>query len=442
MRVAFVALETTHHLDRGNPTGGDAATDGEAATAEDPGDVSGDADEGGDSTATEAPEATDGGDGPASDGDEQQAAIQGATGEGGDTGDGRSRSRNDRGEAADGTSNEGARRIERLARQLAERGHEVGVFCAKTWRGGPTTTDDVGVTYYGVTQEVAPTSFGLRLPWKLAGFGPDVIHATPAPAAQVVAASFGGTLARAPLLLEYYGDADPAGSRWADRALAVPDRIVTPSEMVRTTLRERGVEDDRLVHIPEGIDVERLRDAEPEDGVDVAFAHPLDGTSNLESLLLGLAELRDKDWTATVIGDGPAREDYERQVRDLRIDDRVEFRGACDRDERLSIYRGAHAFVQTAYREYFATELLWALASGCVGIVEYQAESSAHELIENYDRSFRVTDPQTLADAIVDAGDLEPMDFDDSFERFDYREILESYLACYREVREEHGLMG
>lgn len=335
---------------------------------------------------------------------------------------------------------EGNRRVERLARHLADRGHDVRIFCAQTWEGYEETTDEAGVTYHGVTAAPTPASFAVRLPWLLARFGPDVIHTTPTPASQVVAAGLGGTLGRAPLLAEFYGDADPNG-RLAGRALSAPARIVTPSEMVRTDLRERGVAAESLQIIPESVDMDLLRETDPEESVDIAFAHPLDDTANLESLLLALAELRDRDWTATIVGDGPAREAYENQAADLRIDDRVDFRGECDREERLAIYRGAHAFVQTAYQEYFATELLWALAAGCVGIVEYQAESSAHELIENYERSFRVTDPETLADAIVDAGSLDPMAVDDRFDRYDHREILESYLQCYRDLQSEFGLL-
>ena len=336
---------------------------------------------------------------------------------------------------------EGNQRVERIAHHLAERGHDVTIFCTKSWEEGVETVAESGVVYRAVASAPNPTTFGLLLPWRLARFGPDVIHATPTPASQVAAASVGGTLARAPLVLEFYGDADPQGTRFGARALSVPDTIVTPASMVRTTLRERGVPDEKLRHIPEGIDMELLRSVDPEDDVDIAFAHPLDETSNLESLLLALAELRDRDVTATVVGDGPAREEYERQAADLRIDDRVEFRGACDREERLAIYRGAHVFVQTAYQEYFATELLWALASGCVGIVEYQAESSAHELIENYDRSFRVTDPQTLADAIVDAGELDAMALDEDFDRFDHDAILEEYLQCYRDLQAQFGVL-
>jgi len=161
--------------------------------------------------------------------------------------------------------------------------------------------------------------------------------------------------------------------------------------MVRTSARERGATEHGTTVIPESIDMDLVRGADPAEKVDVAFAHSLDDSANLESLFLGLAELREKDWSVTIIGDGPNRSDYERQASDLRIDDRVEFVGACDRERRVEIYKGAHVFVQTAYREFFASELLWALACGCVGIVEYQARSSAHELIEHRERSFRVT---------------------------------------------------
>jgi glycosyltransferase involved in cell wall biosynthesis len=193
--------------------------------------------------------------------------------------------------------------------------------------------------------------------------------------------------------------------------------------------------------IPEPIEMNVIRSVAPADELDVVYAHDLDGTSNAESFLLGLAELRDRDWSATVIGDGPQRRSYERQAADLRIDDRVTFAGACDRGQRVAIYRGAHAFVQTARRAYFATELLWALACGCVGIVEYQAQSSAHELVEDYERSYRVTDPQEIADAIDDAGEFDRRTIDDEWADYDRGSILDRYLQTYRDLQREFGVV-
>jgi glycosyltransferase involved in cell wall biosynthesis len=206
--------------------------------------------------------------------------------------------------------------------------------------------------------------------------------------------------------------------------------------MVRTRVRKFGATRSQTRIIPESIDFDRIDSVDPAEEIDVVSAHRLDASANIEDLLLGLAELRERDWTATVIGDGPKREAYEQEATDLRIDDRVTFIGACDRDRRLELYRGAHAFVQTAYHEQFATELLWALACGCVGIVEYQAESSAHELIENYDRSYRVTDPQGLADAIIDTGEFDRQTKNDTWESHDHDIVIEQYLDAYRTVGE------
>jgi glycosyltransferase involved in cell wall biosynthesis len=206
-------------------------------------------------------------------------------------------------------------------------------------------------------------------------------------------------------------------------------------------VRERGASEEDTSVIPQAVDFDRIRSVDPDETIDVVYANHLDGTANAESLLLALAELREKDWSAAIVGDGPERDAVEAEVSDLRIDDRVEFVGACDRDERISIYRGAHVFVQTALRENFATELLWALASGCVGIVEYQAESSAHELIETRERTFRATDPQQIADAIVEAGSFERRSVDDRYAAYDEGPIAGRYLDLYERLTSEHGFV-
>jgi len=330
----------------------------------------------------------------------------------------------------------GSRRFERIARLLADRGHEVTIFCAQWWNDYSDERVEDGIRYRGVTLGPAISSFCTRLPVLLAQYGPDVIHARPTPPQQVVAAHAGSKLARAPLVVEWYGDeqvdGDDRSTRWA---VQKPQEVITPSQLVRTELRKLGASEDRVIIIPESIDFSLVESVEPAEDVDIVFGHPLDETANLEALLLGLAELREREWSVTIVGDGPKREKYEQEVADLRIDNRVNFVGSCDRKQRLSIYRGARAFVQTAYREYFATELLWALACGCVGIVQYQVESSAHELIENYERSYKVTNPQQMADAIVDAGEFDHQTVDDHWRSHDHDRIIEQYLHIYRELQ-------
>ncbi len=327
------------------------------------------------------------------------------------------------------------RRVERIARLLTEGGHEVTVFCSQWWDDYRDTFIVDGVRYRGVTYGTALSSFCTRLPVLLARYRPDVIHTGVFPPQQVTAALTGSRLARTPLVVEWYGtEGIDENGRLTATVTGRPELIITPSELVRTQVRELGATEANTTTIPESIDCSLTRSVEASEDVDIVYSHPLDDTANLDDLLLALAELRQRDWQATIIGEGPRREEYELEVQKLRIDDRVTFAGACDLEQRVSLYRGAHVFVQTATSEQFPTELLWALACGCIGVVEYHTDSSAHELIEHYERSYRVTNPSQIADAIVDAGEFEHRTRDDELVSFDHSAVIEQYLDAYQRL--------
>ncbi|ARS88888.1 glycosyltransferase family 4 protein [Natrarchaeobaculum aegyptiacum] len=333
------------------------------------------------------------------------------------------------------------RRLHRILQLLQDQDHEIDVYCARFWEGDLPTFERDGITYHGLAPDLeSQGKFLAKLPTELARTNADVVHLSADPAKQVLAARSGTTLARVPTVLEWYGAGGVPNDWWSRRAAKWADRIVTPSELVGTWVRELGADGDDVDVVPNPIDVARIRSVDPGDPVDVVYARDLDEDANLESLFLALAELRDRDWSATVIGDGPERDAYERLASDLRIDDRVTFAGDCSLEDRIATYRGARVFVQTAEHCVFPTEMLWALTAGCVGIVEYHTDSSAHELVEGWDRGFRTTSAEELADAIVDAGQLEQRDFDDRFADYDEATVRDRYLTIYRSVQESAGL--
>jgi glycosyltransferase involved in cell wall biosynthesis len=337
---------------------------------------------------------------------------------------------------------EHAHRLGAVAEDLAARGHDVTVCCAQWWDGTPGTFEHADVTYRAVTESLDGGGFGVRLPWVLHRLDPDVVHAAAARPGTVLAARAGSVLAGASVVADWYDPPadNPAG--WTTRRAARwPATVVTPSRMVKTEVRELGAAGDDVTVIPTGVEMDRVRDVEPAGDADIVYSRRLDADANLESVLLALAEYRERDWTAAVIGDGPERDRYERQASDLRIDDRIEFVGDCSVDERLARFKRAHVYVQTARRASFALDLLRALACGCVGVVEYHAASSAHELVETEPRGFLATDDEALVDCVADAGDLPRKDVDESFARYARSEVLESYLDCYRDVQKEYGLM-
>jgi glycosyltransferase involved in cell wall biosynthesis len=332
-------------------------------------------------------------------------------------------------------------RTAQLASALADRDHDVTVFCSQWWDDGEVTTTDeaTGVAYRAVTHHPSAPDlrFAARLPGVVSGFDPDVIHAVHEPHPIVLGAGTAARISRAPLVVDWY-EADPGSGRGGrTRRLAArrPDRVIAPSRLVETELRELGAPADGIMRIPDAIDMDAIRGIDPEPVADIVYARRLDGEAGLESLLLALAELRRFDWSLAVVGDGPERRTCERRAAEFRIDDRVSFLGARPPGERIAIMKGARVAVHTAHRTPFPREFLRALACGCVGVAVYRAASSAHELIETHPRGIRVSSDDQLADAIRRAAGMDHRTVDSSFAPFDEDAVVDRYLACYREAR-------
>ncbi|MBP1921350.1 glycosyltransferase involved in cell wall biosynthesis [Halorubrum alkaliphilum] len=325
-------------------------------------------------------------------------------------------------------------RTRRVARGLAERGHDVIWLCARWWGGDVERFESDGFTYRAVVPDPSPTAFVARLPTALRRADPAVVHAVNSPPTPTLAATVARRLRGPPVLVDWWRD-HPADSRRGYRLLARDaDAITTPSRTTKTRVREHGATGDAVRVVPESIDTELIADAAIDDRFDAVYSRRLDRHANVETFLLALAEIRGRDWTAAVIGDGPERERIESTARDLRIADRVEFLGNLPLDERVPIFKGTHAFAQTATWETFASELLLALACGCVGLVEYQADSSAHELVEGRTRGRLVTSPAELADELVAVGELDRRTTEPEFDSYDHDAVLDRYVDLYTEL--------
>ncbi|MFB6300332.1 MAG: glycosyltransferase [Halobacteriales archaeon] len=330
-------------------------------------------------------------------------------------------------------------RMRRLRELLVDRGHEICVFCSQWWEGRPDEFEHDGIRYRAIMDDVDGPGwrFVTGAPRPIRRFDPDIIHGVNAMPRDIFGAWMASIYSRTPLLLEWY-DPNPA-LQWSSRmrrlSVTVPDHLVVPANTIETRVRELGRKPDDIEIIPTGIELDLIRSIDPADGADIVYSRTLDDAANLESLLLALAELRDHDWRVVVIGDGPERRNYERQATDLRIADRIEFVGDCSLEERIARFKDSHVYVQTALRTSFPIDLIRALACGCLGIVEYQAESSAHEFVEQEPRGFLTTSESELTQAIVDAGAYEHLDYDESFAEYDENRIIERYLERYETLR-------
>lgn len=331
------------------------------------------------------------------------------------------------------------RRTRRTAERLAARGHDVTVLCARWWDGDLREFERNDVEYVAVTETPAVGSFASKVPFALRRARPDVVHAANSPPTQVTAAKAAARFLRAPVVVDWWAERDEDSKSASRRAARAPKRLITPSRMVETDVRAYGASEESLRVVPESIDFDLVRESDVDARADVVYARRIDEHANVESFLLALAELRDRDWRAAVVGDGPELDAAKQTAAELRIADRVEFLGDLPPAEFVPILKGARVFAQTAAVEPFATNLLWALACGCVGIVEYQARSSAHELVENRDRGVRVTSPQELADQIAAAARADDRAINEAFASYDHDDVIRRYEECYAEAVDDYG---
>lgn len=321
-------------------------------------------------------------------------------------------------------------RLEGVIQGLVGAGHDCPVVTTRWWGDRRSHHHDRWSTHHAAgASHLGPTGTFRRL----VGLDPDIVHLLDVPPSTILAGSLVGTLRRVLVVYEASGFDAPiaANTSLAGIARGSIDRAIVPAEAVETTLLEAGV-DVPVERIADPIDIDEIRSVVPNHRADIVWSAPGHGEQDLEMLLLGLAELRRRDWQALLLGPLDAPDDIHQQMTALGIADRIEIIPRPSRRERIAYYRGASAFVQTAAVCPFPIELLRAMAAGCVGVVQYRERSSAHELVEAHPRGELISTPEELASSIRAAAGRDRLSFDDTFERYDIEAVTERLGTLYR----------
>jgi glycosyltransferase involved in cell wall biosynthesis len=224
------------------------------------------------------------------------------------------------------------RRVDQLARGLAQRGAQVEVLTQGP--GRPSVQHRDGVTTRTFPAVAGPLRFAvaprLRERLRLTSQEFDVIdvHTRHAPLALAVA-----SVRVRRLVLTPCASAD-AFLGWphtrATRAmLATAPRIVCRSEIERDRLCcSIPQATSRAVVVPDGIDPEAIRSAEPFDvpGNVVLAVDRLDRSTGVGRAIAAMASL-DPEFRLVVVGAGPARDRLQAFADDLRVSSRIQFTG-------------------------------------------------------------------------------------------------------------------
>lgn len=356
------------------------------------------------------------------------------------------------------------RHVEELGARLVQRGHEVVVYCRRTY--GPTT-----VEYRGMALRTLPTIHEKHLEatahsaaGALASLteGADIVHFhalgpglfSPLPR----------WLSRAGVVQTVHG-LDHQRAKWgagAQKALAVaqwlstrvPDAVIGVSAAIadhyRRAASQRG---PMVVHIPNGVDRPQavssdvtatiMDDLGVDPGNYVLFVGRLVPEKAPADLVRAFRRVSGPD-ELVVVGGSSHTDDYVAHLHDIgRHDRRVRFTGYLYGDTLNALYRHAAAFVLPSRLEGLPLTLLEACSHG-IPVVASDIEPHAEVLVEDRPggRLFRTGDEadltsvlaRSLADPVTERAGARRL-HDEVLRRYDWDAACEATEDVYNTVR-------
>ncbi len=225
------------------------------------------------------------------------------------------------------------------------------------------------------------------------GFRPDIIHGHVYEGG-VPAALIGKLLGIPVVITEHYSGfprklLGRIGVLKARLAFGLADLVLPVSSALRQAIEDHKIR-GRFQIVPNVVDAGLFYPAvgkSKEDGAKrILFVGLLDASHNkgVPYLLQALARLRQQrdDWHLDIVGDGPARAEYERLAADWGLSDKVTFHGIKSKREVAEFMRQTDLFVLPSLFETFGAVAAEALAAGtpvlatrCGGPEEFVTEN-------------------------------------------------------------------
>jgi teichuronic acid biosynthesis glycosyltransferase TuaC len=204
--------------------------------------------------------------------------------------------------------------------------------------------------------------------------------------------------------------------------------VVTVSEHIATTLANDGIDPSKLHVVRRGVDrvlfspgdqrVARRGLGQTEGIPLIAAVGRLVPVKGFEHLIRACRLLADRDiaFGCRIIGDGPLREQLQRQIVQLKLEDRVQLVGAQAQNQLAEWYRAVDLVVLPSLSEGVPNVLLEAIACN-KSFVASNVGGVPEIADKNHDRLVAPSDAAALADAIQNrlnsrSEDLAPRSFE------------------------------
>ncbi|HTH93051.1 MAG TPA: glycosyltransferase family 4 protein [Candidatus Paceibacterota bacterium] len=318
------------------------------------------------------------------------------------------------------------KRLYDLTIQLAKEGYDVTIYCMKWWKG-PYTIQDQGVTlsaissyyplYIGNRRSLKQALFFSLSAFKLLTKSFDILDVDHIPHTVLLVTKFVCMLKRKKMIAtwhevwgkkywrEYLGFTFGSIAYFIEKISAtLPDSIISVSDHTTAELKNILGIKNRVVTIPNALDLSFMKKILPSTQSDIIFAGRLLPHKNVGTLLHAIAEIK-KDSPAIkayIVGDGPQKEYLEKMSDSLNISDAVTFTGFLDKQEDVyALMKASKVFVLPSDREGFGITVIEANAIGLPVVTVNAKHNAAKDLIINNDNGM-ISDlnAEALADTI------------------------------------------
>lgn len=189
-------------------------------------------------------------------------------------------------------------------------------------------------------------------------------------------------------------------------AFYMPDVIISISVHTTKKLRLAGVKKE-IKTIPLGVDVEKVYNSQPMmKKSDVIFVGRLLENKRVDVLIEAIAQVKKVMPTVLckIIGNGPEKNNCERLIRDLALEDNIEMlTGIDEQSEIYGLMKSSKMLVLPSVREGFGLVVLEANAAGIPVITTNHKDNAAKDLINEGVNGFAVNpDSSSVAEKIIE----------------------------------------
>lgn len=305
------------------------------------------------------------------------------------------------------------KRLFEVATRLANKGHDVNLFCMKWWNG-PNDKIENGVHLHAICKNYPLYSgkrrsisqallFGFNC-LKLSTKNFDIIDVDHMPHFPLFFMKFICLLKRKKMIAtwhevwdrnywrEYLGLKGILGYEVEKFSVLMPNEIISVSKHTTKKLQNSLRFKKKIHTIPNGIDFKKIQEIKSSKRKsDIIFAGRLLGNKNIYLLVkaIKLIKVRIPNIKCLIIGDGPEKKTLEALTHKLNLEENINFLGFLEnQDDVYALMKSSKVFVLPSTREGFGIVVIEANACGIPVVTVNHKDNAARYLIKEGKNGF------------------------------------------------------